>query len=251
MEKNKRNCLGTRTWIWIVPQLFSGHAKINVRWLILKGKMLLNQIMLKKIWLHPPIKGSHNRALSICTFVSNTFFVSFDCMAALDVKHRPILKVNLVKPSLVRCRMQKLIINASFTSIIDTKRSTCVWPQHFLDMKDFVKHVLCAIQPFVGFLIHFHAICNFWKNVFSCVGMWWHETIFLWERTWWWNGWTCNSWSSIWSTYAWFNISKEFCAPLEHNKSVFPWFFIFFLHIFLTWWWCTTHLLPRQPKVFK
>jgi hypothetical protein len=178
-------------------------------------------------------------------------FMSFDHMATLDVRHRPILKVNLVKPPLVRFKMQKLIINVSFTIIIDIERSTCVWPWHFLDMKDFVKHVLCAIQPYVGFLMHFHTICNFQKNVFVCVGMWWCEMIFLWERAWWWNGWACNRWSSRWSTYARFIISKECCAPLEHNKSLFPWLFVFSLHIFFELWWCITHLLPKWPKVFK
>lgn len=57
--------------------------------------------------------------------------------------------------------MQELVINASFIGIVDIKGNISVWPQCFLDMKGFIKHVLCAIQPYGGFLIHFHAICNF------------------------------------------------------------------------------------------
>lgn len=88
--------------------IFLGTCKNKCKVVDLEGgNVIKSNYVVEFFLLHPPIKGSHNRALSICTFVSNTFFMSFDYMAALDVKHRPISKVNLVKPPLVRSRMQK------------------------------------------------------------------------------------------------------------------------------------------------
>jgi hypothetical protein len=56
-------------------------------------------------------------------------------VGALGGKVRPSIITFMILPLKAKCFMWKLIINASFTCMIDSR----VWLQSFLDLKTFVK----------------------------------------------------------------------------------------------------------------
>jgi hypothetical protein len=67
--------------------------------------------------------------------------MTFRLVGALGWKVRPIVTTSMILPLKTKCLMRKLIINVSFTSMVDSKKETRLWPQSFLDLKTFIKQV--------------------------------------------------------------------------------------------------------------